>query len=68
MEKEYKLPCSGCNYNTFEDEKNVYCKFIQIYGNGIYPSIEKSNKIKNGLEIVPKSIFYDPDSTCAAKG
>ncbi len=66
MGLEIKIPCKGCVYNTFEDENNVFCKFTQIYGDGKSTSICTTNNVKNKLEIVPKSIFYEKDSTCAA--
>lgn len=62
-----KIPCNGCKYNTNEDENNVWCNFLQFFGDGKTYCISKQSKVKNGFEIVPKSIFYKNDSTCAAK-
>lgn len=61
-----QIPCKICRHRINEDENYVWCNYIQIYGiNDETPLISQESKIKNGLEIVPKSIFKD--STCAAQ-
>lgn len=60
------IPCKGCKYNTYEDDKLVKCKFYQLFGNSKEPSIDRGNKIENNIEIVPKSIFFK-HNVCAAK-
>ena len=69
-ELKNKIPCERCRHNKLDSGDYVLCEFSKKHTEKDMKQTKLIRQSlgfnKEGLEIVPKTVFNDKDTTCAA--